>query len=78
LIVFGAEADGIAEGARAGGMPIEKIMRLSSDAAGIAAAVGLLGDMAASGDAILVKASRSVALERLVGGLAARWSEEAK
>ncbi|RLT26242.1 MAG: UDP-N-acetylmuramoyl-tripeptide--D-alanyl-D-alanine ligase, partial [Chloroflexi bacterium] len=78
LIVFGAEADGIAEGARAGGMPIEKIMRLSSDAAGIAAAVGLLGDMATSGDTILVKASRSVALERLVGGLAARWSEEAK
>jgi UDP-N-acetylmuramoyl-tripeptide--D-alanyl-D-alanine ligase len=78
LIVFGAEADGIAEGARSGGMPIEKIMRLSSDEAGIAAAVGLLGDMAASGDTILVKASRSVELERLVGGLAARWSEEAK
>ena len=78
LIVFGAEADGIAEGARAGGMPIEKIMRLSSDAAGITSAVGLLGDMAAPGDTILVKASRSVELERLVGGLAARWSEEAK
>lgn len=78
LIVFGAEADGIAEGARAGGMPIEKIMRLSSDEAGIAAAVGLLGDMAASGDTILVKASRSVELERLIGGLATRWSEEAK
>ncbi len=78
LVVFGAEADGIAEGARAGGMPIEKIMRLSSDAAGIAAAVGLLGDIASPGDTILVKASRSVALERLVDGLAARWSEEAK
>lgn len=78
LIVLGAEADGIAEGARAGGMPIEKIMRLSSDAAGIDAAVGLLGDMASQGDTILVKASRSVALERLVSGLADRWSEEAK
>jgi UDP-N-acetylmuramoyl-tripeptide--D-alanyl-D-alanine ligase len=78
LVVFGAEADGIAEGARAGGMPIEKIMRLSSDAAGIAAAVGLLGDLASPGDTILVKASRSVALDRLVDGLAARWSEEAK
>ena len=78
LIVVGAEADGIAEGARAGGMPIEKIMRLGGDAAGINAAVGLLGDMAARGDTILVKASRSVELERLVGGLAARWSEEAK
>ena len=77
LIVFGAEADGIAEGARAGGMPIEKIMRLSSDAAGITAAVGLLGDMASSGDTILIKASRSVELERLVSGLAVRWSEEA-
>jgi UDP-N-acetylmuramoyl-tripeptide--D-alanyl-D-alanine ligase len=78
LIVLGAEADGIAEGARAGGMPIEKIMRLSSDAAGITSAVGLLGDMATSGDTILVKASRSVELERLVSGLAVRWSEEAK
>jgi len=78
LIVFGAEADGIAEGARAGGMPIEKIMRLSSDEAGIAAAVGLLGDMATSGDTILVKASRSIELERLISGLAARWGEEAK
>ena len=78
LIVVGAEADGIAEGARAGGMPIEKIMRLSSDAAGITSAVGLLGDMATSGDTILVKASRSVELERLVNGLAVRWSEEAK
>ncbi|MEI6156457.1 MAG: UDP-N-acetylmuramoyl-tripeptide--D-alanyl-D-alanine ligase [bacterium] len=78
LIIFGAEADGIAEGARMGGMPIEKIMRLSSDAAGIAAAVGLLGDMAVPGDTILVKASRSVELERLVEGLAARWKEEEK
>jgi UDP-N-acetylmuramyl pentapeptide synthase len=34
--------------------------------------------MATSGDTILVKASRSVALERLISGLAARWSEEAK
>ena len=78
LVVFGAEADGIAEGARAGGMPIEKIMRLSSDEAGIAAAVGLFGDMATSGDTILVKASRSVELERLINGLAARWEGEAK
>jgi UDP-N-acetylmuramyl pentapeptide synthase len=53
-------------------------MRLGSDAAGIAAAVGLLGDMARSGDTILVKASRSVALERLVDGLAARYGEEAR
>ena len=78
LVVFGAEADGIAEGARAGGMPIEKIMRLSSDEAGIAAAVGLFGDMAKSGDTILVKASRSVELERLINGLSARWEGEAK
>ncbi|NBO52395.1 MAG: UDP-N-acetylmuramoyl-tripeptide--D-alanyl-D-alanine ligase [bacterium] len=78
LIVFGAEADGIAEGARAGGMPVEKIMRLRGDDADIAAAVGLLGDMASPGDTILVKGSRFVALERLISGLAARWSEEAR
>lgn len=75
LIVFGAEADGIAEGARSGGMAIEKIMRLSSDTAGIAVAVGLLGDMASDGDTILVKASRSIELERLVEGLATHWKE---
>lgn len=78
LIVFDAEADGIAEGARTGGMAIEKIMRLSSDASGIAAAVGLLGDRAIAGDTILVKASRSVELDRLVEGLAARWKENTK
>jgi UDP-N-acetylmuramoyl-tripeptide--D-alanyl-D-alanine ligase len=77
LVVIGADADGIAEGARAGGMPIEKIMRLGSDAAGIAAAVGLLGDVAGDGDTILVKASRSMGLERLVAGLAARLGEGA-
>ena len=73
LVVLGVEADGIAEGARAGGMPTDRIMRLNSDASGIAAAVGLLGDRAKAGDTILVKGSRSVELERLVAGLDARW-----
>lgn len=78
LIVFGAEADGIAEGARTGGMPIEKIMRLNGDLSGISAAAGLLGDMVAPGDTVLVKASRASELERLIDELAARWSEVAQ
>jgi UDP-N-acetylmuramoyl-tripeptide--D-alanyl-D-alanine ligase len=66
LIVIGSEADGIAEGARAGGMSVEQILRLPADAAGLAAAAGMLGDRVAPGSTILVKASRSVGLERLV------------
>ena len=72
LLVLGDEADGIAEGARLGGMPIERIIRLSLDEAGIAAAAGILGDRATAGDTILVKASRASELERLVAAIAVR------
>lgn len=72
LIVLGDEADGIAEGARLGGMPIERIIRLSTDEAGIDAAAGLLRDRVSAGDSILVKASRASELERLVSAIAAR------
>ena len=72
LIVLGDEADGIAEGARLGGMPIERIIRLSVDETGIAAAAGLLRDRVSAGDSILVKASRASELERLVTAIAER------
>ncbi len=69
LLVFGSEADGIAEGARSAGMPVDQIVRLSSDDQGIAAGAGLIADRVRTGDTVLVKASRSVALERLVAAL---------
>jgi UDP-N-acetylmuramoyl-tripeptide--D-alanyl-D-alanine ligase len=66
LLVFGAEADGIAAGARSAGMPVDQIVRLSADAQGITAGAGLIADHARTGDTVLIKASRSVALDRLV------------
>ena len=74
LLVFGAEADGIAAGARSAGMPVDQIVRLSADEPGIIAGAGLIADRARTGDTVLVKASRSVALERLVTALDERLS----
>jgi len=53
-------------------MPIERIIRLSTDEAGIDAAAGLLRDRVSAGDSILIKASRASELERLVAAIAAR------
>jgi UDP-N-acetylmuramoyl-tripeptide--D-alanyl-D-alanine ligase len=72
LLVFGSEADGIAEGARSAGMPVDQIVRLSADEHGIAAGAGLIADRARTGDSVLIKASRSVALDRLVTALRER------
>ena len=69
LLVFGSEADGIAEGARSAGMTVDQIVRLSADEGGIAAGAGLIADRARTGDTVLIKASRAVALERLVKAL---------
>jgi UDP-N-acetylmuramyl pentapeptide synthase len=69
LLVFGSEADGIAEGARSAGMSVDQIVRLSADEGGIAAGAGLIADRACTGDTVLIKASRAVALERLVKAL---------
>jgi len=74
LLIFGAEADGIAAGARSAGMPVDQIVRLSADEQGIIAGAGLIADRARTGDTVLVKASRSVALERLVAALDERLS----
>lgn len=72
LLVFGSDADGIAEGARGAGMPVDQIVRLSTDEHGIAAGAGLIADRARNGDTVLIKASRAVALERLVAALRER------
>jgi len=72
LLVFGSEADGIAEGARGAGMSVDQIVRLSADAHGFAAGAGLLADRVRTGDTVLIKASRSVALERFVAALRER------
>lgn len=72
LLVFGSDADGIAEGARSAGMPVDKIVRLSADEQGIAAGAGLIADRARTGDTVLIKASRSVALDRLATSLRER------
>lgn len=72
LLVFGSAADGIAEGARAAGMPVDRIVRLSADEPGITAGAGLIADRARAGDTVLIKASRAVALERLVAALRER------
>jgi UDP-N-acetylmuramoyl-tripeptide--D-alanyl-D-alanine ligase len=69
LLVFGSEADGIAEGARGAGMPVDQIVRLSADTSGISAGAGLIADRVRAGDTVLIKASRSVALDRLVAAL---------
>ena len=53
-------------------MPIERIIRLSADEAGVEAAAGLLRDRVSSGDSILVKASRASRLERLVAAITGR------
>ena len=74
LLLFGAEADGIAAGARSAGMPVDQIVRLSSDEQGITAGAGLIADRVRTGDTVLIKASRSVQLERLVAGLDDRLS----
>ena len=74
LLVFGTEADGIAAGARGAGMPVDKIVRLSADEQGIIAGAGLIADHVRTGDTVLIKASRSVALERLVTALDERLS----
>ena len=63
----GGAAEGIALGARAAGLAPDRVL-VVADAA---AAVEVLGDRLAPGDVVLVKASRGVALERVVDGLVA-------
>jgi UDP-N-acetylmuramoyl-tripeptide--D-alanyl-D-alanine ligase len=70
LVTVGAEASDIAEGAVIGGMPEEHIIRFpdASDAQIPAIADTLRGALSAD-DTVLFKASRAMALERIVNAL---------
>lgn len=65
LVVVGADAGGIADGAREAGLEPERILR----AADLEAAHDLLRPRLVAGDVVLVKASRGIALDRLVDAL---------
>ena len=68
LVVVGAEAAGIAEGARAAGFPRHRIVAVADRDA----ALDALLERLRPGDAVLVKASRGVELDRLVDVLLER------
>jgi len=68
LVVVGAEAAGIAEGARAAGVPRHRIVAVADRDA----ALDALLERLRPGDAVLVKASRGVELDRLVDVLLER------
>ena len=65
MVVVGAGADGIAEGATAAGMDPARITRVRDAEAALIAVPPRLRD----GDVVLVKASRGIGLDRLVDGL---------
>jgi UDP-N-acetylmuramoyl-tripeptide--D-alanyl-D-alanine ligase len=65
LVVVGAGAAGIAEGARAAGMNPAGIVRVRDTDEAVESLTPRLRD----GDVVLVKASRGMALERVVDGL---------
>ena len=71
LCVVGPGAEGIARGAREGGLPAGRLIT----AADPAVATERLVDVLEAGDVVLVKASRGVALEVLVDALVAALGE---
>jgi UDP-N-acetylmuramoyl-tripeptide--D-alanyl-D-alanine ligase len=73
VVGIGPLAAELLEGARAGGFPGEALFHYA-DAGAAAPAVA---ELAAPGDALLVKASRGMHLERVVEALAARFRETA-
>ncbi|HYO42045.1 MAG TPA: UDP-N-acetylmuramoyl-tripeptide--D-alanyl-D-alanine ligase [Candidatus Limnocylindrales bacterium] len=68
----GGGAEGIAQGARDAGLPVDRIV-IAGD---VADAVEKLRTATAPGDVVLVKASRGVELERVVDGLAEALGRE--
>ena len=67
LVVVGAEAAGIAEGARGAGLDRSRIFHVADHEA----ALDVLRPRLRDGDAVLVKASRGIGLDRLVDDLRA-------
>jgi len=65
LVVVGAGASGIAEGAMAAGMDSASILRVRDAEVALESIPPRLRD----GDVVLIKASRGIALERVVDGL---------
>jgi UDP-N-acetylmuramoyl-tripeptide--D-alanyl-D-alanine ligase len=65
LVVVGDGASEIAAGAEAAGMPLSQIIRVSD----VDVAVEVIGPRLRDGDVVLLKASRGVALDRVVDGL---------
>jgi len=65
LVTVGPRARRIAEGALAEGMPPERVR----PCAGVGEASEVLDDLLGAGDIALVKASRSMGLERIVEGI---------
>lgn len=68
----GGPAVGIADGARAAGLPPECVLAVAD----VVAAVDALASRLRPGDALLVKASRGVELERVVAGIVERLGGE--
>ncbi len=72
LVTVGADAADIAAGAVIGGMPGKHIMQFpSADESDIPAIAEALNTLLAPGDTVLFKASRAMALERIVNALTA-------
>jgi UDP-N-acetylmuramoyl-tripeptide--D-alanyl-D-alanine ligase len=69
VVGVGPLAAELVEGARAAGFPAEALSHYADAEAASRAVL----DLAAPGDALLVKASRGVRLERVVDALAARF-----
>ncbi len=65
LVVVGADAAGIAEGARAAGLPDERVLEMPDRDA----ALDALRPRLREGDVVLIKASRGIELDRLVDHL---------
>jgi UDP-N-acetylmuramoyl-tripeptide--D-alanyl-D-alanine ligase len=65
LITFGSAAVGIAQGAIEGGMPEENVL-IIEDSNNAENAAALLKNVLRTNDVVLFKASRAVALERLI------------
>ena len=70
VVAVGDGAHGIADGARAAGLPADRLLLVPD----LAAAAATLGEQLRPGDVALFKASRGVAMERLVEVVRLDWT----